>query len=360
MPNEIIVAAAGGGKTTRIVRRAAHDPRRAALVTYTINNVQELRSRFYEIGSAMPAHVEIWSWYRFLLHELVRPYQLSLVKRRIDGLHYVEGRSPIAKKTDIGRYFLSGGGRLIYSDKISEFVLMLNDASGGAVAARLAQRFSVIYVDEIQDMAGWDLELLELLLRSGIDIVLVGDHRQATFRTNNSPKNKAFAGVKVIDKFRAWEKAELGKLIFERETHRCHQLIADFADAFFPGEPTTISKNDKDTGHDGVFVIGRPLVEQYVGRFRPQVLRLDRKTDCADYPALNFGDSKGMTFDRVLIFPHKSGQSWLKSGDFKHVAGSVAKLYVGVTRARHSVAFVHDGACALKGAVPFVDVEQPE
>lgn len=357
MPNEIIVAAAGGGKTTRIVRRAAADPRRAALVTYTTNNVQELRARFYEIGAAIPAHVEIWSWYRFLLHELVRPYQLSLAKRRIDGLHYVEGQSALyAKKSDIGRYFLSGGGRLIYSDKISEFVLMLNEASGGAVVGRLAQRFSVIYVDEIQDMAGWDLDLLELLLRSGIEIVLVGDHRQATFRTNNSPKNKAFAGIKVIDMFRAWEKAKLGELVFERETHRCHQRIADLADAFFPSEPTTISKNDSDTGHDGVFVLSCALVEKYVERFSPQVLRLDRKTNCNDYPALNFGDSKGLTFDRVLIFPHKSGQTWLRSGDYKHVAGSVAKLYVGVTRARHSVAFVHDGACALKGVVPFVDV----
>ena len=357
MPNEIIVTAAGGGKTTRIVRRAAADPRRAALVTYTTNNVQEIRGRFYEIGAAIPIHVEIWSWYRFLLYDLVRPYQMSLVNRRIDGVHFVEGRSALyAKKSDIGRYFLSTDGRLIYSDKISEFVLMLNQASGGAVIARLAQRFSVIYVDEIQDMAGWDLELLELLLRSSINIVLVGDHRQATFRTNNAPKNKAFAGVKVIEKFRAWEKAKLAKLVFERETHRCHQLIADLADAFFPTEPSTISKNGRDTGHDGVFVIRRDLVDRYVSRFHPQVLRLDRKTHCNDFQALNFGDSKGMTFDRVLIFPHKSGQEWLKSGDFRQVAGSLAKLYVGVTRARYSVAFVYDGPCALKGVTPFADV----
>ncbi|MHC2089702.1 UvrD-helicase domain-containing protein [Methylobacterium sp. CM6244] len=271
MPNEVIVAAAGGGKTTRIVKRAAADPRRAALVTYTINNLEQLRSRFYEIGTALPAHVEIWSWYRFLLHELVRPYQLSLVKRRITGLHYVEGKSaPYAKKSDTYRYFFSDGGRLIYSDKISEFVLLLNDVSVGAVIARLAQRFSVIYIDEIQDMAGWDLDLLELLLRSGIDIVLVGEHRQATFSTNHSLKNKNFRGIKIVDKFKAWEKAKLCKLCFERETHRCHQLIANLADTFFPDEPTTISMNDKDTGHDGVFIIGKGLVEPYMDRFGPR------------------------------------------------------------------------------------------
>lgn len=357
MANEIIVAAAGGGKTTRIVSRAASDHRRSALVTYTANNVQELRGRFYEIGKAIPANIEISSWYRFLLHELVRPYQLSIVTRRIDGLHFVEGQSALyAKKSDVNRYFLSQRGRLIYSDKISEFVLALNNASDGAVLARLAERFSTIYVDEIQDMAGWDLDLLEMLLGSRVKIILVGDHRQATFRTNNSSKNKPFAGVKIIDKFRAWEKAKLGSLVFERETYRCHQLIADLADAFFPREPSTISRNDTKTGHDGVFVIAPDLVERYVGVFRPQVLRLDRKTDCSGYSALNFGDSKGMTFDRVLIFPHKAGQTWLNSGDFNHVLGSAAKLYVGVTRARYSVAFVSEGPSALKGVTSITHI----
>lgn len=356
MANEIIIAAAGGGKTTRIAQRAATELRRTALVTYTNNNVQELRNRFYEIGPAIPPHVEIWSWYRFLLTELVRPYQLSLVKRRIDELQFVNGRpAPYAKKSDIDRYFLCDGGRRIYSDKIAEFVLMLNQASDGAMLARLAQRFSCIYVDEVQDMAGWDLELLELLLKSDIHIVLVGDHRQATFRTNNSPKNsRNFGRTKIIDKFRAWERSKIAQLIFERETFRCHQRIADLADAFFPGEPTTVSKNGTNTGHDGVFVIGKDLVESYVCRFSPQVLRLDRRPDCYGYPALNFGHSKGLTFDRVLIFPHKSGLAWLKSGDFKHVAGSLAKLYVGVTRARYSVAFVHDGPCAIRGMSSFV------
>ena len=62
---------------------------------------------------------------------------------------------------------------------------------------------------------------------------------------------------------------------------------------------------------------------------------------------MNFGDSKGMTFERVLIFPHKKGQHWLRTGDLSHIEGSASKLYVGITRARHSVTFVFDGDCAL-------------
>ncbi len=141
-------------------------------------------------------------------------------------------------------------------------------------------------------MAGWDLELLELLLRSGVEIVLVGDHRQATFRTNNSPKNKAFSGVKVIDKFKAWDAGGLAALVFERDTHRCQQPIADLADTLFPNEPSTISKNQSVTGHDGVFVIKAALAQAYMEKFKPQVLRLNRKTKCAEFEALNFGDPK--------------------------------------------------------------------
>lgn len=351
MPNEIIIAAAGGGKTTRIVQRSLADPRRrVALVTYTNNNVGELHKRFYEIGPVVPVHVEIWSWYRFLLHEMVRPYQSVLLSRRVEGVHFVEGKSaPYAKKTDIDRYYLSDGGGLVFSDKISELILVLNAASKGAVIARLKLRFGTVFIDEVQDMAGYDLELLELLLRAGIDIVLVGDHRQATFSTNNSSKNKAFAGTKIIGKLRAWQKAGLADLMFERETHRCHQLVASLADAFFPNEPATISKNTVITGHDGVFLLRRADVANYVAQFSPQVLRLNRSTKCDDLAAMNFGDSKGLTFNRVLIFPHKKGEQWLKTGDFSHVEASAAKLYVGITRARHSVAFVFDGASALKG-----------
>ena len=64
---------------------------------------------------------------------------------------------------------------------------------------------------------------------------------------------------------------------------------------------------------------------------------------------MNFGESKGLTFERVLIFPHKAGQKWLSTGQLTHVEKSAEKMYVGVSRAQYSVAFVHDGETAVKG-----------
>lgn len=348
--NSVIISAAGGGKTTRIVSSArAGSAERSALLTYTNNNVEEIEKRFYELNSAIPVQVEVWSWYKFLLREMARPYQNSLFNGRIDGIFWVEGRSDtFADATKIDQYYFHGSKR-IYSDKLTRFVYECNKASGGAVIKRLEQRFDQLYIDEIQDMAGWDIEVIELLLKSKISVTLVGDHRQATIRTNNAAKNSGYGGVKIIEKFREWKKAKLCDLKYEVETHRCNQLIADIADGFFPKEPKTKSLNKTATGHDGVFVIASADVAAYVEKFQPQVLRLDVKTNCQGYPAMNFGESKGLTFERVLIFPHKLGQKWLSTGEFTHVMKSAAKMYVGISRARYSVAFVHDGSVKVKG-----------
>jgi DNA helicase-2/ATP-dependent DNA helicase PcrA len=273
--------------------------------------------------------------------------------RRIEGLHWVEGRSvPHLPRKKTVPFFLSDNAQ-IYSDKIARFVIECNAHAGGAVIARLEDRFHTIFVDEIQDMAGYDLDLLELILRSKIDLVMVGDHRQATYKTNNAAKNSAYAGSNIIAKFREWEKAGLVTLSYARETRRCHQLIADLADSFYPGEPKTISRNDVITGHDGVFLLSAQSVPAYMEKYSPRVLRLDRRTRCDGYAAMNFGESKGMTFDRVLIFPHGKGREWLASAKYDHVKDSAAKLYVGITRARHSVTFVFDDTSLVPGLVRY-------
>jgi DNA helicase-2/ATP-dependent DNA helicase PcrA len=55
----------------------------------------------------------------------------------------------------------------------------------------------------------------------------------------------------------------------------------------------------------------------------------------------NFGASKGQTYERVLIYPTPKMLNWLKNGE--NLEGEAkAKLYVAITRAKYSVAFVTD------------------
>ncbi|MFB7143367.1 UvrD-helicase domain-containing protein [Agrobacterium deltaense] len=352
--SNVVICAAGGGKTTRIVREALTDPtQHVAILTYTDNNIQGIRKCIVEENTVPAAHIEVLSWFTFLLRELTRPYQNVLYTTRADGIHWVQGRSDkYATADNVGRYYF-GNSKFIYSDKIARFALECEKESLGKVFARLRQRFDRIYIDEIQDMAGWDLELLEAMMKAGVNLTLVGDHRQPTFRTNYAGKNSGYSGYKIIKKFREWHKRGLCVLEYQSHTHRCNQAITDFADALYGEEPKTKSLSTKVTDHDGVFHIGLEDVADYVKTWQPQVLRYDKKSKCADLPAMNFGISKGMTFDRVLIFPTKLMSDWLKTGDDKHIDGSRAKIYVAVTRARYSVTFVHAETPVLSGILAY-------
>lgn len=349
--SRVIISAAGGGKTTRVVELAlgATDGV-TALLTYTRGNIRELHKKVHERRVCVPTHVEIQPWFTFLLREMARPYRAVMHGNRVDGISWVDGKSDrFARATDIRRFYFKDGHR-IYSDKIAKFICECETRSGGAVLRRLKQRFSRIVIDEVQDMAGYDLNLIELMLRAGIDMTLVGDFRQATFATNNSPKNKAFAGSKVINIFEKWKKDGIVTIEYERHTYRCNQAIAELADKFFPDVPPTVSRNLDVTGHDGIFVVASSDIPAYTACFAPQALRYSVKTRCDMQTPLNFGESKGMTFDRVLIFPHGPAVKWIKSGNVEEVAKSLSKMYVAVTRARHSVAFVFDGSTQAIGA----------
>ena len=56
-------------------------------------------------------------------------------------------------------------------------------------------------------------------------------------------------------------------------------------------------------------------------------------------PAVNIGVAKWQTFDRVVIFPTKPMLEYLENRDPSKLK-EPEKLYVAVTRARFSVAFV--------------------
>lgn len=196
-----VISAAGSGKTTFIVKETVSNSNsKLAVITYTNNNENEIKKKYYETNTIIPSNVFVSTWFQFLLQECVRPYQNFVYdKRRIDTIDFVSGKSAkFIPKTNVEKYFFNQG-RYIYNDKISEFACLCNEKSGGLVTQRLKAIFDEIFVDEVQDLAGYDFELLEMLLKSNIKLTLVGDNRQATYATNNSEKNKKFKGVNIVN-----------------------------------------------------------------------------------------------------------------------------------------------------------------
>lgn len=345
MSNKVIIASAGSGKTTHLVRKAIDFPDEKILITtFTDENANEIKAKFHELNHCVPANVTILPWFTFLLQEGVRPFQGVIYKKRIAYVNLVNGTSTVyVAETDFKRYYLSDD-ETIYSDKLSKLVYKINELSNGATISRLEKVYSHIFIDEVQDLAGYDLEVLDLLFQSTINTLIVGDPRQATFVTNNSQKNKKFKYSNIDDFFSQKQKKNV--IEYDNKTlninHRCVQSVCDFANGLFPEYEAAQSDNDTVDTHEGIWFVRPEDIHRYLQLFSPMILRHDKRTKTPPkYPVLNFGKSKGRTYKRVLIYPTEKIIDWVQKGKTMENT-SRSKFYVALTRAQLSVAIVFD------------------
>jgi len=340
MPSNIaILAAAGSRKTQYIVDSAlAINDGHVLITTYTNENQRQIIQRIEQQVGTIPPNISIMGWFSFLITQCAKPYQKARIGDAllINGLNFKGSRNRFTKKSE-KRYFLDSNNDM-YRDGVSDFVVALNGNTNGAVVRRLENIYTHIFIDEIQDLVGYDLDVLDILMASRIRLTLVGDPRQHTLSTNIGPRNKKFRGEGLKDWFD--ERKEICEMQTRDMSYRCNQAICDFADAIYPGMPKTQSSGVSETGHDGIFYVPREQVSNYLATHRKvTVLRYDKRTDTLGLPAMNIGISKGSTFDRVMIFPTKPMVEYLKKRDPTKLKAP-EKLYVAVTRARFSVAFV--------------------
>jgi len=348
--NEVILASAGSRKTSYLVESALNDPsKKVLIVAYTINNLSQIKEYIVERNKCIPSNITIQSWHAFLLQDYIRPYQNSMYSdQRIESIYYPENlyefnrTRRFIKKENVSKYYIVSG-KYVISEKLSEFASLCNIASDGLVINRLVDMYDHIYIDEFQDLAGYALDVVEQVMLSDIKTILVGDCRQATFFSNCSPKYKKFKGANIIDLFKYWEKLEYCTIVERVECFRSNQIICDFSDDLYPDLPRTKSKFTETDKHEGIFTIKTDEVKGYIEKYNPVVLRHSRAIETLGDKKFNFGEVKGRTFNRVLIYPTGPIKKYLKSGNHAELKlVSKAKLYVAITRARLSVAFVYD------------------
>ena len=288
----------------------------------------------------------------FLIQHGVKPYQsvlydgdikgLLLVNQK-SGLKYRGKRGPVYYKEDeVNNHYFSNNG-LIYSDKLSKFVVKSNEVTNGLVINRIGKIYDNIFIDEIQDMAGYDLEIIKLLLASKTNVIMVGDPRQVTYHTHDEAKYKKYSEGN-IEEFINYECKKISVEIDKNTLNtsfRNNKSICEFANSIYPNFEPCNYANNENTKHDGVFFINPADIDEYLHTFNPMQLR-DKSTVSinSNYPAMNFGESKGATFDRVLLYPTAPMVSWILNHDSELKPQSRSKFYVAVTRAKYSVAIV--------------------
>lgn len=353
MSNRLIIAAAGSGKTTYLVNSALKIREQKVLITtFTEANEGEIYKKFIELHGSVPHNVIIQTWFSFLLEQGVRPYQSFLFDREITGLALVNQRSGLRfgnKKRPVywsekytQNYYFNGMGQ-IYSDKLSKFVCRVNERSDGLVIDRLRRVYPNIFIDEVQDLAGYDLSLVKLFMQSDSNLIMVGDPRQVTYHTHQETKFEKYSDGQ-IERF-IQDECKGIPIDVDKESlrisHRNRKEICDFANQLYPDMEPCGYDEQEPVEHEGVFLVYEDDVDEYLKRFSPIQLR-DKVTVKvnSNYAAMNFGNAKGLTFDHVLIYPTNPMLEWIKDHSSPLKSESRSKFYVAITRARYSVGIV--------------------
>lgn len=333
MDHRVILAVAGSGKTSYIIDSINPD-KSNLVITYTENNYLNLRNRIVRRFDGMPDGTRVYTYFSFLYAFCLRPFvgdQLGL-----KGINF-EQPSKFAnrhKKHDVRRY-IDRHGR-IYSSRIASF--LINFDLIAEVRARIEKYFSSIYVDEVQDIAGSDFNLLMEITAGNTDSLLVGDFFQHTFDTSRDGNvNKS-----LYDDFDAYKKRlEASGFSIDEDalshSHRCYQSTCEFV-----ADKLKIAiASHQDEGNVVEFVDDEGWAEAIF--FRDGTVKLFYQAH-HKYPCYseNWGASKGLNnFDSVCVVLNKNTEKLFRDGKLDELPPITRnKLYVACTRARSELFFV--------------------
>lgn len=356
--NKLIIAAAGSGKTTKIIEEALEQNENDIIITtFTVANKESICEKIIEIKKEIPKNITVQTWFSFLIEHGIKPYQNCLFANEISGMVLVSEQSGYWFTNKYGRkiyyseakyfdkhYFTSD--YQVYSDKIAKLVFRCNEKSENAVINRLSKIYSHIFIDEVQDLAGYDLELLRLLFNGDINVTLVGDPRQVTYHTHDSQKNKNYSNGLVKDFIQ--DKCKKIKYQIDeatlKDSYRSNESICKYSSRLYPEYEECKSNQKLKTDHDGVFLVRKCDLIKYLDAYNPTQFRYNSKTQgiCKDFPVMNFGESKGLECDRAIIYPTVNMLKWVFDNDIILKNKTKAQFYVALTRAKFSVGIVCD------------------
>lgn len=332
MDKKVIFAVAGSGKTTHIINQLSLT-QRSLVVTYTENNLNNLRSSVLEKFGFFPDNIRLLTYFTFLYSFCYRPF-LSL-QFPSTGINYESNPNQYAKQSEIKKYFFDTYGR-IYGNRIAKLL----DVEGvlDDVNARISKYFDSFYIDEIQDLGGHDFNFLKSLAKALVDITFVGDFYQHTFDTSrDGTVNKCLHNDYSAFKS-AFEKMGICvDTISLEKSHRCSPTVCTFIQKNLGieiissrSEETQVCFIERQEDADAIF-----HSDSIVKLFYQQHLLYG----CY---STNWGASKGENkYHDVCIVLNKSTLETYHKGMLHTLPPATKnKLYVALSRARNNIYLV--------------------
>lgn len=177
MDKTIILSVAGSGKTKFIIDKLSMD-NKSLIITYTNNNLKNIRTRVIRKFNYIPKNITIMNYDTFLYKFCLLPFVSK--KFKFNG---------VTLKTNPDKY-IKEGNKAYYRDKNKNLYrnriakLLQRSHLPSDIQYRLEKFYDMLCIDEVQDFAGHDFNLLKKISQSNIEMYFVGDFYQHTYGTS--------------------------------------------------------------------------------------------------------------------------------------------------------------------------------
>ena len=333
MDQRVVLAVAGSGKTSYIVD-SIDEAKRALIITYTENNYRNLRDRIVGRFGFIPENTRIYTYFSFLYSFCLRPLCGDLYGFRGINWEMPPMSTRRFKQNDL-RHYRDQNGR-IYASRIASF--MINFLLVDDIRQRISKYFDYLYVDEVQDFAGYDFDLLLDVLSNNINTCLVGDFFQHTYDTSrDGAKNRnlhndfTYYCTELEKRGLAVDNTTLSN------SYRCSPTTCNFVTEKLgininshQDDETVLEFVDDEGWAEAIFDMSHVVKLFYQSH--------------QTYPCYsnNWGASKGVDdYDAVCVVLNKKSEILFRKGQLSSLPSTTRnKLYVACTRARSQLYFV--------------------
>ncbi len=334
MDKRVIFAVAGSGKSTSIVDLIEEDSR-ALLITYTENNTKHLQNKIIAKLGYIPQGVRVYKYFTFLYSFCIRPLVGHEVQTK--GINFEVPLPMRVQRTPKSEpeHYIDSNGRF-YAGRIAKFLIQFEIVPD--VIERIERFFDFVCIDEVQDFAANDFNLLCSLSNANVEMRLVGDFYQHTFDTSRDGNIRK----SLHDKYHKYcsEFLKAGYSIDAdtlSNSYRCSPTICSFVE---DNLGISIQSHRDDSVEVKVVEDEDEIALIYSN---DQIVKLFYQSSHQYYGYTdNWGNTKGLDdFGDVCVILNPKSFKALKNGELHALPATTKnKLYVACTRAKGSLHFV--------------------
>lgn len=336
MDKRVVFAVAGSGKTSSIIDSLTADSR-CLIVTYTENNTRHLKNRVIDKFGEIPVGIRIYSYFTFLYSFCFRPLCGYELKTKGINFNFPLPEYAQRSKKDTRDHYIDKSGRL-YANRIAKRLIEFDVVPD--LIQRIEKFYGSVFIDEVQDFAANDFNLICALAKANLEIRLVGDFFQHTFDTSrdgNTQKSLHDCFDKYCEKLKkSGFDIDLTSL---SNSYRCSPSVCAFVSENLGIEILSHREDEVVVGYvDNIAEIDSIFNNDSVVKLFYQ------KSDSYAGNTANWGNTKGLDhFQDVCVVLNPTTLKAFDNANLDQLNPTTKnKLYVACTRAKGNLYFVSE------------------